>query len=88
MAKKIILSVFSLIFIIVSAVLIGWIIKQEKNKSGQESEKISNAYQEIRDQGENNLPQADTKIENKSDADKAVKDIDSMANSLENESEE
>lgn len=82
MIKSSLYTIFSIIFIFASVLIIAWIIKQEseKDKTQQESHIVLN---EENSDKKNNSKQATIVDYDKKDIDSALSDIDSLVNLVE-----
>lgn len=83
MAKKIYI-IFTIIFLSISALIIGYIIKQEKESMGKEYQN-KNATLSASDKKESSEGEAEENIviQNKEDASKILGNTDSLINSVE-----
>lgn len=85
--KKIIYLTLSAIFLSLSAVGIGWLVKQEIEKGKQENQKqnlpISRVENFQEKKSQNSAVSGEVVIKSKEDASKALDDVESLMNSAE-----
>lgn len=87
MKKNAIYLTFSVIFLALSALGIGWLVRQEIEKGKQENQKTTISKRKSFPEGESQNSASEQKmvIQNKEDANKALDDVENLMNSTEQE---